>query len=276
MTHAPASPLALRLPAGQTTGWAGVKDESGGGRQAREGGQRPEAGRSVSILGVRVDGVTMGETLDWFEAAVAGRQPRQVCTANPEFVMAAQRDPAFRAALNAADLVLPDGVGLLWAARRLGGRLPERVAGSDLIFQLAERGARLGWRLFLLGAAEGVAARTAEVLQARAPGLVVGGTFAGNPRPEAAPDILLVAYGAPAQDLWIARHREALGVPVSMGVGGAFDFVAGTARRAPAWLRRMGLEWLHRLARQPWRVRRVATAVIAFPLAVLRQSRRAD
>jgi len=239
---------------------------------------------SINILGVRVHAVTMPQTLAWIEAAVAARAPVQICTANPEFIMAAQRDPEFRQVLNAAGLVLPDGVGLLWAARRLGASLPERVPGSDLIYKLSEQAAAHGWRIYFLGAAEGVAAAAAERLAARYPGLAVAGTYSGSPRPGAAeamiervraarPDILLVAYGAPAQDKWIARHREALGVPVSIGVGGAFDFVAGVARRAPVWVQRLGLEWLHRLGRQPWRARRIWTAVAAFPLAVLRASR---
>jgi N-acetylglucosaminyldiphosphoundecaprenol N-acetyl-beta-D-mannosaminyltransferase len=240
---------------------------------------------SVNILGVRVHAVTMAQTLAWIEAAVAARAPRQICTANPEFIMGAQRDGEFRAVLNRAGLVLPDGVGLLWAARRLGqGALPERVAGSDLIYRLAELAAAHGWRVFFLGAAEGVAAAVAQRLRARYPGLVVAGVYTGSPRlaeadaiigrvREARPDILLVAYGAPAQDKWIARHSEMLGVPVSAGVGGAFDFVAGVARRAPAWLQKLGLEWLHRLWRQPWRARRIWTAVVVFPLAVLRQAR---
>jgi N-acetylglucosaminyldiphosphoundecaprenol N-acetyl-beta-D-mannosaminyltransferase len=237
---------------------------------------------AVNILGIPVHAVTMAQTLAWVEASVAERTPRQICTANPEFVMLARRDPAFRAVLRQADLVLPDGVGLLWAARRLRQPLPERVAGSDLIYRLAERGAERGWRIYYLGAAEGVAAVAAERLRARYPGLVVAGTFAGSPRPQddetlaarvraAQPDILLVAYGAPRQDLWIARNRERLGVPVSVGVGGSFDFVAV---RAPGWVQRLGLEWLHRLARQPWRARRIFSAVVAFPLAVLLAGRR--
>jgi N-acetylglucosaminyldiphosphoundecaprenol N-acetyl-beta-D-mannosaminyltransferase len=242
---------------------------------------------SVSILGVRVDAVTMPQTLGWIEAAVAARQPRQICTANPEFIMAAQRDPEFRAVLNQADLVLPDGVGLLWAARRLGVCLPERVAGSDLIYRLAELAGQRGWRVYLLGAGEGVAQAAAQRLQGLYPGLVVAGSFAGDPRSASAdalvagvraarPDVLLVAYGAPAQDKWIAQYRARLGVPVSIGVGGSFDFVAGVARRAPVWMQRLGLEWLHRLWRQPWRARRTFSAVAAFPLAVLGHGRRPD
>lgn len=235
----------------------------------------------VRILGVPVHPLTTAATLAWVEAAVAARTPRQICTANPEFVMTAQRDAEFRRVLNEAEVVLADGVGLLWAARRQGAVLPERVAGSDLIYQLAARAAQHGWRVYYLGAAEGVAEVAAARLSAQYPGLVVAGAFAGSPRPEdaaalvarvqaARPDLLLVAYGAPAQDKWIARHKAALGVPVSLGVGGAFDFVAGVAVRAPAWVQRLGLEWLHRLARQPWRLRRILTAVVAFPLAVVR------
>lgn len=239
----------------------------------------------VVILDVRIDAVTTAETLAWIEAAVAARAPRQICTANPEFVMAAQRDAEFLAVLQRADLVLPDGIGLVWAARWLGRRLPERVAGSDLVGLIAERAARHGWRLYFLGAAAGVAQRAAEALQARYPGWVLAGAFSGSPHPgdeaeivarlqAARPDVVFVAYGAPAQDKWIARNRLQLGVPVCLGVGGSFDFLAGVARRAPAWIQRLGLEWLHRLVWQPWRVRRIVTATLEFPLAVLRRSRR--
>lgn len=240
---------------------------------------------SVSILGVRIHTITVAETLDWIEAAVAARVPRQICTGNPEFLMTAQRDREFFEVLNRADLVLPDGVGLLLAAQWLGARLPERVAGSDLIYRIAERAAHPGWRVYFLGAAEGVALKTAETLRAAYPGLAIAGTFEGSPRIEdeealvarvraARPDILLVAYGAPMQDKWIARNKDRLGVPVSIGVGGAFDFVAGEAQRAPVWMQRAGLEWLHRLWRQPWRARRIFEAVVSFPLAVLRRGRR--
>lgn len=239
---------------------------------------------AVVILGVRVHAVTMPAVLDWIAAAIARREPRQLCTSNPEFLMAAQADREFRDLLNAADLVVPDGIGLLLAARWLREPLPERVAGSDLVVQIAERAAREGWRLFCLGAAEGVAQRAAAVLQARYPGLVIAGTYAGSPRPEAeaaivarvraaAPDVLFVAYGAPAQDKWIARNRARLAVPLCLGVGGSFDFLAGAARRAPRWVQRLGLEWLHRLYRQPWRARRIFTATVLFPLAVLRHGR---
>ena len=221
----------------------------------------------VIILDVPVHPVTFAGFLDAVARFIAEGEPRQICTANPEFVMTAQRQPEFKVVLQQADLVLPDGVGLLWAAKRLGRTLPERVTGSDGIYLLAERAAGEGWRLFLLGAQPGVAEKTAGILQTRFPGLHVVGTYPGSPRDEdypeiarriqaARPDILLVAYGAPRQDLWIARHKDDLGVPVSMGVGGAFDFVAGVQKRAPAWLIRLNLEWLWRLITQPWRWKR--------------------
>ncbi len=221
----------------------------------------------VTILGVPVHPVTFEGFLDAVAHFIAEARPRQICTANPEFVMTAQRMPEFMRVLQEADLVLPDGVGLLWAAKRQGCPLPERVTGSDGIYLLAERAAQAGWRMFLLGARPGVAEKTATILSQRYPGLHVVGTYPGSPRdedyPEIArriktthPDILLVAYGAPKQDLWIARHKDDLGVPVSMGVGGAFDFVAGVQRRAPRFLIRLNLEWLWRLVTQPWRWKR--------------------
>lgn len=234
---------------------------------------------SVRILGVRVDDVTMQETLALFASWIAEGTPHQVVTVNPEFVMAAQQDAAFRVTLEKADLAVPDGAGLLWASRLLGRPLRERVAGSDLVPLVAGLSARHGYRLYLLGAAPGVAERTAEVLTHEHPGVVIAGTYAGSPTEQerdaivarvraAAPDVLFVAYGAPKQDLWIRRNLARLEVPVCMGVGGAFDFVAGVTRRAPPWMRRAGLEWLHRLVHEPWRWRRML-ALPRFAWAVL-------
>ena len=236
---------------------------------------------AVEILGVRVHAITYRQTLDLIERWIEQGGPHQIATANPEFVMAAQRDAAFRQTLNAADLCTADGIGLLWAARLLGQRLPERVTGSDLAPLLAQRAAERGWRLYLLGAGPGVAERAAQVLRRKSPQLRVVECYAGSPAESEAPaiiarvaavqpDILLVAYGAPAQDLWIARHKAVLGAPVMMGVGGAFDHIAGVRRRAPAWLQRIHLEWLFRLITQPWRWRR-QLALPRFVAAVLRQ-----
>ncbi|MCB0112237.1 MAG: WecB/TagA/CpsF family glycosyltransferase, partial [Caldilineaceae bacterium] len=157
---------------------------------------------------------------------------------------------------------------MLWAARRQGVFLKERVTGSDGIYRICEQAAQRGWRVFFLGAAPGVAAETARRLAERYPGLCIAGSASGSPHEadwpmihaqltQAQPDILFVAYGHPQQDRWIAHHRAALPVKVAIGVGGAFDFVAGVTKRAPRWMQRLGIEWLYRLLIQPWRWRRM-------------------
>jgi N-acetylglucosaminyldiphosphoundecaprenol N-acetyl-beta-D-mannosaminyltransferase len=221
----------------------------------------------VRILGVEVDNLTTAEALAHVADFVTEGGPHQVVTVNPEFVMAAQQLPTFRTIINNADLRLPDGVGLLWAARHHGTPLKERVAGSDMAPLIARQAARLGHSLFLLGAGPSVAERAALELARIAPGVPIVGTYAGSPDVEdedrilalireQSPDILLVAYGAPQQDLWIGRNLGHLEVPVAMGVGGAFDFLAGITWRAPPWVQRLGLEWFHRLLQEPWRWRR--------------------
>ena len=262
---------------------------------------REQGWASIQILGVRVDCVDFQQTLDiisgWIAQSRAQAEesenavsrsspfPRQVCTVNPEFIMTARRHPACAQALAAADLCTPDGVGVLWAARLAGVRLNERVTGSDGIHRLCERAAEQGWRVFFLGAAPGVAERAAAELTRLYPGLPVAGTYGGSPaesdwpqirqRLTAAPaDLLFVAYGHPRQDIWIHQHREELPVAVALGVGGAFDFVAGITPRAPLWLRRLGLEWLFRLARQPWRWRRMAILPLFALLVLVERARR--
>ena len=222
---------------------------------------------AITILGIPVHDVTMAETLDAIGRFVEARTPHQICTVNPEFIMAAQTDVEFKRILNHAALNLPDGIGVVWAAKRQGHSLRERVSGSDLIYQLADRAAKTGWKIFLLGAAAGVAEQAAIKLRAIYPGVNIVGTWAGSPRLEddddvvariqaAAPDIVLVAYGAPKQDKWIDRNLARTGARVAIGMGGSFDFVVGTQRRAPQRIRRLNLEWLYRLVREPRRWRR--------------------
>ena len=233
----------------------------------------------LRILGVPVDSVTSAQTLDVISQLVRERVPRQLVTINPEFVMAAQANRAFDRVLNEAALALPDGIGMLWASRVHGRPLPERVPGSDIVPSIASLAAAQGWSVFFLGAAEGVAELAAARLREKYPALAVAGTHAGSPMiaeeaeivarvRSVKPDILLVAYGAPAQDLWIARNLESLGVPVCMGVGGTFDFISGIRRRAPRWVQSLGIEWLYRLAQEPWRWRR-QLALPRFAVAVL-------
>jgi N-acetylglucosaminyldiphosphoundecaprenol N-acetyl-beta-D-mannosaminyltransferase len=239
---------------------------------------------TLSILSVPVHDVTYAETLDLLGEWIASGKPHQICTVNPEFVMKARENPAFGAVLRRADLCLPDGVGLLWAAKVKGHHLRERVAGSTLMYPLAERAAQAGWRVFYLGAAPGIAAKTAAILQARYPNLQVAGTYSGDDSPaesekiiqmvrESRADVLLVAFGNPKQDFWIAHHAHQLAVPVMIGVGGSFDFVAGVAKRAPLGWQKLGLEWLHRLLNEPKRWRRMlALPRFAWAVALGRNS----
>ena len=190
----------------------------------------------------------------------------QICTVNPEFIMTAHHNRDFANMLQRADLCVPDGVGVLWAAKQVGVELSERVTGSDGVYRISKSAAQEGWRVFLLGAAPGIAEQAAAKLRERYPHLLIAGTYSGSPHDDdwpaiqprlAAADILLVAFGHPRQDFWIDRHKAEISAPVAIGVGGAFDFVAGVTTRAPLWMQRLGLEWLHRLLRQPWRARRM-------------------
>jgi N-acetylglucosaminyldiphosphoundecaprenol N-acetyl-beta-D-mannosaminyltransferase len=183
-------------------------------------------------------------------------------------------------------LALPDGVGLIWGSRILRRALRGRATGVGTVVALAEASAApAGPSIFLLGAAPGVAASAAARLQERFPGARIAGTWSGSPAesdwPEighlidtASPDILLVAFGAPAQDLWIAAHRGELTCRVAMGIGGSLDYIAGVVPYAPAWVRRLGLEWLYRLIRQPWRWRRMLRLPRFVWLMLLQRPRR--
>jgi len=222
----------------------------------------------INLLGAPVDALSLDGAVERVAAFVADGRPRQVITLNPEILYRAYYDGALMNLLKAADLVTADGVGIVWAARVAGTPVPERVTGIDLMLRLMPRAAREGWRIFLLGAAPGVAAEAARRLVGQYPGLVIAGTRHGYFKPDeegavveeirrAAPHLLFAALGAPKQEWFIARHKEALGVPVAMGVGGSFDVLAGRVKRAPLWMRRLHLEWLGRLLMEPSRWRRM-------------------
>ena len=214
----------------------------------------------TEILGVGFDAVTVDEAADR-ALALMERRGAYLCTPNPEIVMEARRDPEVMAAINGADLVLPDGVGIVWAAKRSGTPLPERVAGIDLLSVLLDR---MSGSVFVLGGRPGAAEKAAENIAAAHPNVSVAGTHDGYFTDELAltaalgetrPDLLLVCLGAPKQELWMAAHRE-LPVGLMAGLGGAVDVLAGTAERAPLRWREHGLEWLYRLLRQPSRLKR--------------------
>lgn len=238
--------------------------------------------RSYYILGMRVDDVTFPESLGLIDEYVRSGKSHMVVTPNPEFAMIARRDPSFRQVLNGSSLAIPDGIGLMLAARLVGRRFREHVRGTDLIHRSAALCAQKGYRLFLLGAAPGVAEAAAARLVADNPRLQIAGTYAGFHQPEhdeetraairraGRVDLILVAYGAPGQEMWLARNLEELGIPCGIGVGGVFNFLSGRSKRAPLWIRRLELEWLHRLVTEPWRWRR-QLSLPAFGLAVLQE-----
>jgi N-acetylglucosaminyldiphosphoundecaprenol N-acetyl-beta-D-mannosaminyltransferase len=229
--------------------------------------------RRVNILGVRVhdcDETGAVRAIEGFLASPPDVGVRQVCTVNPEFVMEARRNRAFRTLINNADLATPDGVGIVMAARLLGTPLKGRATGVALVEQIARLSAAHGYGLFLLGAQPGVADEAGAELVRRYPSARIVGAYAGSPtdadfadivsRLEAAqPDVLLVAFGAPRQDLWIRSHKHQFpgSVKVAMGVGGVYDYLSGRVPLAPPLVRRAGLEWLYRLAKQPWRWKRI-------------------
>jgi N-acetylglucosaminyldiphosphoundecaprenol N-acetyl-beta-D-mannosaminyltransferase len=219
----------------------------------------------VPVWGLPLAPLTLPQTVDLVDDWIADRTPRYVITANVHYAMLAANDPRLGPVTAGAALVLADGMPLVWAAR---GRLPERVAGSDLVPALCRRAADRGHRVFLLGAAPGVAEQAADNLRTRFPGVPIAGTLAPPFRDlspaerdelvqtvrAARPDLLFVAFGQPKGELWVAEYYRELGVPVTMQVGATLDFLAGRAPRAPRWLQRVGLEWAYRLLREPRRL----------------------
>lgn len=241
----------------------------------------------MNILGIKIDNLSKTEAMRSVRQFLGGGQ-HVIATTGPEFIMAAQHDPEFKSILNKSDLSLADGFGLALAARRMGERLVERLPGVDLLQDICSIAAETNQSVFLLGAQPGVAEKTAVRLIERYPLLRIAGAESGyrgwhrrvpderlvdiiNRRQ---PDILFVAFGQVKQEKWIYRHLPQLPtVKLAMGVGGSFDYISGKVKRAPTFMRRIGLEWLYRLFRQPWRTSRILTAVVKFSWAVMRVKR---
>lgn len=219
----------------------------------------------VEVWGLSLAPVTLAETLDLIAGWVADRTPRYMVTANVHYAMLAEADPRLKAVNRGASLVVADGMPLVWAAR---GKLPERVAGSDLVPAVGKLAAERGWRVYFYGAAPGIADEAARRLTERYPGLQVAGVesppfrdltpaeiaeLASRLR-SANPDILVLAFAMPRGELWMAEHFRTLGVPVTIQAGATLDFIVGRQRRAPRWVQRVGLEWAYRLACDPRRL----------------------
>jgi len=222
----------------------------------------------VWVWGVPFAPFSMSEAVRAIEKLIDLGQPSFFITANVHYAMLTDENPDVRAINQRAGFILADGAPLVWASRWLGSPLPERVAGSDLIFELSALAARRGYRLFLLGGADGVAEEAARRLGDRYPGLKIVGIEHPpfrelTPNEEAAlveriqsarPDILFVAFGQPKGERWIVQYLERLAVPVSVQVGASLDFAAGRVRRAPRWMQKCGLEWAFRLGLEPKRL----------------------
>lgn len=235
----------------------------------------------TSVLGVPVDAVNMRSALQAVRTMLASDTTNVIAAVNPEKVIAAQRSPELLDALENAALVIPDGVGVVAAARLLGKGRMERVPGSDLMPQICQLAMTERKPIFLFGAKPEIAGQAAMLLQDRYPGLKVAGTQHGYVKDEnmdqlvesinaSGADILFVGLGSPRQELWMDRYRDRLSVRVCQGVGGTFDAICGNPRRAPTIFQRLHIEWLYRLVTQPQRLRR-QTALPHFVAQVLRK-----
>jgi N-acetylglucosaminyldiphosphoundecaprenol N-acetyl-beta-D-mannosaminyltransferase len=212
--------------------------------------------------------MNMKETVNYLAQAIASQRPHRVVTGNPIMLMVGLENPSFHHTLSTAELVVPDGAGVVWAARHLKQPVQERVAGFDLMHELLREGEKRGWSVYLLGASSDIVATAYANLQKQYPGMrFVGyrdGYFTDREDGEvvaeiraAKPDLLFVARSTMNQEPWIEKYQTTLGVPVVMGVGGSFDVVSGKLKRAPALFRKMGLEWFYRLLQEPSRYKRM-------------------
>ncbi len=228
----------------------------------------------TDVLGVGFDNVTKAEAVERALELIDAREGRYVVTPNPEIVMLAKENPALKEALAGADIVLPDGAGIVKGAAILGRPMKEKVPGIDFACGVMARLAERGGSVYLFGAKPGVAEAAAETLRTKFPGLVISGTSDGyfsddgpiiETIKDAAPDFLLVCLGAPKQELWMAKMSGKLPVGLMVGLGGSLDVFAGTVKRAPEAWQKLDLEWLYRLLKEPRRIGRM----MKLPLFVI-------
>lgn len=240
---------------------------------------------TVHLFGVKVHRLTMTEAVEAVERLVREGGAHQVVTADTSMLVMAQQDAELRRIVNEASLVTPDSMGVVWAARRLGCPVPERVTGVDLMGLMCARAAQAGWPIYLFGAAPGVADEAAVRLRERYPGLVVAGSRHGFFRPEDEAEIvaairssgarlLFVALGIPKQEKFIARHLNELGVSAAVGVGGSLDVYSGRVSRAPRWVQRANIEWLYRFLLNPRKFSKVKLLPVLVLMTVAARLRR--
>lgn len=232
----------------------------------------------VEILGVKIDDVNLSEALVKVAEFLDSNRQNWIATCNPEIVLTANSDQKYRDILNSASLAIADGFGIILAAIVLRGKFVTKITGTDFMADICHLCAQKKKSIFLLGGEKGVAEKTAENLQKMFPNLKVAGFLDGdfdlsscadfiNQSP---PDVLLVALGAPKQEIWIYENLSLIkSVKIAMGVGGAFDFWSGNKKRAPKFMMMIGFEWLWRLMMEPRRLKRIFNAVIVFPAVVV-------
>jgi N-acetylglucosaminyldiphosphoundecaprenol N-acetyl-beta-D-mannosaminyltransferase len=266
---------------------------------------------SIEIFGIPINSLSYREVLEHIEKIISDNRKSYIVTVNPEMVLRAYKDKNFLGVLKSANIRTPDGIGIIWASDylaapksknkiqnyiRLFGSLAsillfpgkirnflkERITGADLLPKIIDESQKKGWRIFLLGASEGVAEEVIKKFSIIYPKAVFAGYYSGTPNEKdekaiceiinkTAPDIIFVAYGSPSQELWIHRNLSKLNsVKIAIGVGGAFDFYAGKLKRAPRWMRNTGLEWLWRLILQPKRIKRIWNATVVFIYMVVK------
>ncbi len=240
----------------------------------------------INILKIGFNNLNYDKVLEYLLVILEkGDKNRYFVTPNPELLIIASRDNSYRKILNSADLALPDGAGVVWASKLLGRPLGHRLAGADLMENVCRDVAARPITVGFLGGGPGIAEKTSECLRQKYPGLKVLLTYGGNPDNKTLElikketrkkngdkkiDILFVAFGSPKQEIWIADNLKDLPAKLTIGVGGAFDFVSGKIKRAPLWIRKFGLEWIFRLIIQPWRIKRQAS-LINFVFLVLKE-----
>ncbi len=223
----------------------------------------------MKFLNTEIDNLTMDEAIKKIDELIVEKNPSYVVTPNVDHIVKLDSDEEFKAVYKDADLILTDGMPLIWISKFKGTPIKEKVSGSDLFPKVCELAAKNGYRIFLLGAAEGIAAKAAKNLQCKYKGLEIAGTYSPRYGFEkdkkeidkintiiklAKPDILAVGLGAPKQEKFIYQFKDKLNVPVSLAIGASIDFEAGNIQRAPEWMQKCGLEWFYRLCKEPSRM----------------------
>ena len=225
------------------------------------------------LLGVGFNNLTETEVLEYIVKNLQKQRKKYyIVTPNPELLVIANNDKDYKKVLNGAELALPDGIGIILGSQLLGKSLKQRITGVDFMEMLCKEVSKRPITVSFLGAGPNVAVKTSECLQKRYPGLNVGWVAQewSEELKNKETDILFVAFGSPKQEIWISEHLNELPIKVAVGVGGAFDFVSGNVRRAPGFMRRLGLEWLFRLVIQPWRIKR-QLSLVKFSYLILKE-----